>query len=247
VPAAQDLLEPVLEAEPSRADALAVKEAIAGPRRQPPAPARRPGRIQAAPAPAQPGPEVQGILEAYLSGDIDAAIERAERAHGPRGERLLTDLKSFDAAYKDALARQQANSTEEALRALDRAAAADRNIAQGKGGRLGREVQKALSALHYQLAEAQAASDEDLPQAAAHLRAAVQNDPSNDAARAQLRQIDDRCKDLYLRGYVAKDEDVEVARTLFKLVIETLPASDETARKARRWVDKLDGKVSRDE
>jgi hypothetical protein len=245
--AAQDLLEPVLAAEPSRSDALAVKQAIAGQRRQSPAPGRRRWRIQAAPAPAQPGPEVQGILEAYLSGDIGAAIERAEHGHSPRGERLLTDLKNFDAAYKDGLAKQQANRMEEALRALEQAAAADRSIAQGKGGRLGREVRHALSALHYQLGEAQAASDEGLPQAAAHLRAAVQNDPSNDAAQAQLRQIGDRCKDLYLRGYVAKDEDVEAARKSFKLVIETLPASDETAQKAKRWVDKLDGKVSRDE
>ncbi len=211
------------------------------------APGRRRWRIQAAPAPAQPGPEVQGILEAYLSGDIGAAIERAEHGHSARGERLLTDLKNFDAAYKDGLAKQQANRMEEALRALEQAAAADRSIAQGKGGRLGREVRHALSALHYQLGEAQAASDEGLPQAAAHLRAAVQNDPSNDAAQAQLRQIGDRCKDLYLRGYVAKDEDVEAARKSFKLVIETLPASDETAQKAKRWVDKLDGKVSRDE
>jgi hypothetical protein len=242
-PSAQDLLEPVLAAEPSRADALAVKKAIAGQRRQSPAP----GRIQAEPARAQSGPEVQGILEAYLSGDIGAAIERAGRARSPRGERLLTDLKGFDAAYKDGLAGQQANRTEEALRALEEAAAADRSIAQGKGGRLGSEVQKALSALHYQLGEAQAASDEGLPQAAAHLRAAVLNDPSNDAAQARLRQIDDRCQDIYLRGYVAKDEDADAARKSFKLVMETLPASDQTAQKAKRWVDKLDGKVSRNE
>jgi hypothetical protein len=242
---AQDLLEPVLAAEPSRADALAVKEAIAGQRRRSPAPGRSAGRIQA--ALAQPGPEVPGILEAYLSGDIAVAIERAEHAHNPRGERLLTDLKSLDAASKEGIAGQQANRTEEALRALDQAAAADRSIAQGKGGRLGREVQKALSALHYQLGEAQAASDEGLPQAAAHLRAAVQNDPSNDAAQARLREIDDRCKELYLRGYVAKDEDVDAARKSFNLVMETLPASDETAQKAKRWFDKLDGKVNRNE
>jgi len=124
---------------------------------------------------------------------------------------------------------------------------ADRAIGGGKDGRLGREVRKALSALHYQIGAAQAGSDDSLPQAAAHLRAAVQDDPSNDAASSQLRQIADRAKEIYLRGYVAKDDDAESARRAFKLVIETLPSSDETAQKAKRWLDKLDGKVSKEE
>ena len=244
---AQELLDPVLAAEPSRADALAVKDAIAGQKRAAPAPERRRERTQSAPAAPVAAPDVQGILEAYLAGDIGAALERAQGAQSPRAERLLAELKIFDAAYKDGLAKQQARRTAEALRALEQAAAADRTIAQGKDGRLGREVHKALSALHTQLGAAQAGSDEGLPQAAAHFRSAVQNDPSNDAAQAQLRQIGDRCKDIYLRGYVAKDDDVEAARKAFKLVIETLPATDETAQKAKRWLDKLDGKVSKDE
>lgn len=244
---AQELLDPVLAAEPSRTDGLAVKEAIAGQRRSAPAPDRHRERTPAVPVATPAAPEVEGILEAYRAGDIGAAIERAQGASSPRGERLLADLKTFDAAYQEGLERQQARRTVEALRALEQAAAVDRSIAQGKDGRLGHEVRKALSALHTQLGVAQAGSDDGLPQAAAHLRAAVQDDPGNDAAQAQLRQIGDRCKDIYLRGYVAKDQDVEAARKAFKLVIETLPASDETAQKSKRWLDKLDGKVSKDE
>ena len=245
VTGAEELLDPVLAAEPSRADALAVKEAIAGQRR--PAPERGRERTQPASVATAAAPDVQGILEAYLAGDIGAALERAQSAGSPRGERLLADLKTFDAAYQDGLGKQQAQRTAEALRALEQAAAVDRSIAQGKDGRLGHEVRKALSALHLQLGAAQAGGDDGLPQAAAHLRAAVQNDPSNDAAQAELRQIGDRCKEIYLRGYVVKDDDVEAARKSFKLVIETLPASDETAQKAKRWLDKLDGKVSKEE
>ena len=244
---ARELLDPVLLLEPSRADALAVKEAIAGQRRSTPAPERRRPRTQGASAAPPAAPEVQAILEAYLAGDIGAALERAQGAQSPRGERLLAELKIFDAAYQDGIAKQQAKRTAEALRALEQAAAADRNIAQGRDGRLGHEVRKALSALHTELGASQAGSDESLPQAAAHLRSAVQNDPSNDAAQSQLRQIGDRCKEIYLRGYVAKDEDVEEARKSFKLVIATLPSSDETAQKAKRWLDKLDGKISKDE
>ena len=244
---AQELLDPVLLAEPSRADALAVKDAIAGQRRPVPSPSLRRERTRTAAVAPRVAPEVQGILEAYLAGDLGAALERAQSARSPRGERLLADLKTFDAAWQDGLAKQQAKRTAEALRALEQAASVDRNIAQGKDGRLGHQVHKALSALHTQLGAAQAGTDEGLPQAAAHLRSAVQNDAGNEAAQAQLRQIGDRCKEIYLRGYVAKDEDAEAARKAFKLVVETLPPSDETAQKAKRWLDKLDGKVSNQE
>ncbi len=237
---AADLLDPVLAAEPSRADARAVKEAIVSQRRSiSPAPRRDEPR---APPPA---PEVAGILEAYLAGDIGAAIEHAEAARSPRASRLLHDLKQFDSSYKEGLARQQAKNPGAAIRAFDQAAAADRAISQGKEGRLGREVRKSLAALHTQLAKV--GGDESLPLAATHLRAALQNDPSNEQAQNEMRQVTDRAKELYLRGYVAKDSDAESARKAFKLVLDTLPSGDETAQKAKRWMDKLDGKVAKDE
>ena len=59
---------------------------------------------------------------------------------------------------------------------------------------------------------------------------------------------DDRLiEELYLRAYVAKDNDAEAARIGFKLVVDILPAGDATADKAKRWLEKLDGKGPKDE
>jgi hypothetical protein len=58
---------------------------------------------------------------------------------------------------------------------------------------------------------------------------------------------DVRAKELYLRGYVAKDSDADTARHSFKIVIETLPPGDETAQKAKRWLDKLNGKAPKED
>jgi hypothetical protein len=246
---AAELLDPVLAAEPSRPDALAVKEAISAQKRSA-APASRRERPEEQPRAVEappPAPDVATVLEAYLSGDIGAAIEHAEGAQSPRAAKLLRDLKQFDAAYKDALAKQQAKNLGGAIRSFAQAAAADRAIAQGKEGRLGREVHKALASLHAQLGAAQLGSDDSLPVAALHLRAALQNDPGNEQAQSELRKITDRAKDIYLHGYVAKDSDAESARKNFKVVIDTLPQTDETAQKAKRWLDKLDGKVAKDE
>ena len=244
---ASEALAPVLAADPSRADALAVKEVI-GPQRRAvsPAPAPRRERAEkAAPAAAAASSETAPVLDAYLSGDIGSALERA--ALTPGAQRLLGLLQQFDNAYKDGVAKMMAHKSNEALKALETAARADAAIAGSRESRLGREVKKSLSSLHYQLGIATVQTDEGLPQAASHLRAAIAADSGNDLAQQQLAQVIERAKELYLRGYVAKDSDADTARHSFKIVIETLPAGDETAQKAKRWLDKLNGKAPKED
>jgi predicted component of type VI protein secretion system len=103
------------------------------------------------------------------------------------------------------------------------------------------EGRRALAARHV-LAAGDPSADADLPGAAAHLRAAVESDPDNREARAGLSRIAERAKEVYLRAYMVKDDDPDAARSGFRLVIEALPASDETAVKAMRWLRKLDAK-----
>ena len=104
-----------------------------------------------------------------------------------------------------------------------------------------REGRRALAARHL-LAAGELRADEDLPRAAAHLRAAVETDPENDEARAGLERISERAKEIYLQAYMAKDDDPESARSSFQLVVETLPASDETSMKALHWMGRLAGR-----
>src|SRR5207253_4507983 len=128
-----------------------------------------------------------------LAGDIGAALQSAETSAGsPRAARLLSELRRFDAAYRDGLIKQQAHKPAEALRAFDQAALADKAIANGREGRLGHEVRKATAALHLDAARSLGDDEATLPQRAAHLRSAVQADPSNDAAQAMLRSVSDK-------------------------------------------------------
>jgi len=92
------------------------------------------------------------------------------------------------------------------------------------------------------LAAGELRADEDLPRAAAHLRAAVGSDPESGEARNELERIGRRAKEIYLQAYMIKDDDPEAARSNFQLVVETLAASDETAMKALHWIGKLDAK-----
>jgi len=85
-------------------------------------------------------------------------------------------------------------------------------------------------------------SDEDLPRAAAHLRAALESDPENAAARLEMDRVVERVREIYLRAYVAKDEEPEAARNGFARVAGALPAGDELAEKAERWLERLQGR-----
>ncbi len=89
-----------------------------------------------------------------------------------------------------------------------------------------------------------AATDDELPAAAAHARAAVAADPASAAARHRQGELQTRIHDLYLRAYVVREDDREEARKAFRLVIAALPADDETAQKAKRWLDKIEGKAA---
>jgi pSer/pThr/pTyr-binding forkhead associated (FHA) protein len=187
-------------------------------------------------------PDVQKVLAPYLAGDLVAALEQAARSLGPRGPPLLAQLRTFEAARREGLAFAQEQQLSEALQALTKAQAEDRAIAQGKSSHFARELRKALAVLHIRLAEQSAASDDGLPAAAGHLRGALREDPANELAAKELRGLGERCQELYLRGYVSKDDDVATARSAFKLVLATLPPGDATAQKARKWLEKLDSK-----
>ncbi|MFL5311299.1 MAG: FHA domain-containing protein [Myxococcales bacterium] len=235
--AALKLLDAVLAAEPARADALELKASASAPVAR--APAARRVRPAASALPR--------IVEAYLRGDVDGALQLARGARAdPATADMLARLERFASAWRQGLSRMEEDRTADAIAALDDAEAADRAVAPGREGALTRQVRTALSRLHTRMA-AGLVRDEELAAAAAHLRIAVAQDAANEAAREQLRQLVGRVEEAYLRGYVAKDGDGEAARQAFRLVVAALPPTDDTALKARRWLDRLDGKNSEEE
>ena len=168
-------------------------------------------------------------------------MELAERdKKAPRAARALRDLRGFEAAYREGFAHLQAGKVREAASALDRASAFDRRIAGRLQGPLGARVRKALSSLHTEMA-LELTEGAELPKAAATLRAAIEEDPSNERARKELQAAMTRAHEEYMRGYVAKDSDPDLARVSFRIAAETLSPSDEEGQKARRWLEKLSG------
>lgn len=207
-------------------------------------PAIASGAPVAVPLSTRPGANAarRSAVEAYLDGDVALALRRARALGGRDGVRLASLLERFAAGFSRGSAEADPAL---AVRALEEAADLARQIAPGRPGRPGREVARLLAARHLTLARGLPA-DDALPEAAAHLRAAVRTDPANGEARAELARLAGRAREIYLRAYLAKEGDeLAAARRGFTLVARALPAADETGEKARRWLARLDRKAAR--
>jgi pSer/pThr/pTyr-binding forkhead associated (FHA) protein len=189
--------------------------------------------------PPQPD-EAARILEAYLTGDLATAVDRARAARTRGAQRVAEPLTRLISAWRDGLAEPDVAAS---LRSLEAAAETDRAIARGREGRVGRDLGRALAVRHLAVAQGMEGED-DLPLAMTHLRAAARADPGNGEVEARLRHLADRAGELYLQAYMAKDDDPERARTQFRPVLQTLPPTDDMAVKAMRWLEELDGRVA---
>jgi len=190
------------------------------------------------------------LLEEERRAEARAALMVAAELDGSDAE-IARALQSFEAdgpAARPSAVVQEAVTTVSASAAtakpshLSRGsqapAAASASEAVGVPERDGKRV---LAERHL-LAARELRSEEDLPRVAAHLRAALESDPENAAARVEMERVVERVRDIYLRAYVAKDEEPEAARNGFAHVAGVLPAGDELAEKAARWLERLDGR-----
>src|SRR5438067_642842 len=182
------------------------------------------------------------VRSAYARGDLEKAIALARALATPR---LLSELEKFSSSWREGIAQASDHRRLEAIAALERAEAADAAIGGATGGALSQKIRKSLARLHAEIGATQVGAGQ-LAAAAAHLRAALRYDPRDDRAGAELQRIVLTANDTYLRGYVAKDIDEEVAREAFRAVLALVPASDSTAQKARRWLERLEGKAEED-
>src|SRR5919108_784867 len=183
------------------------------------------------------------IRAAYAAGHLTQAIALARATPGAR--RLAGELEKFEASWREGLARAGERRARDAVAALERAEAADVVIGAGNGGAFSEHLRTMLAGLHAQMGTAQLGAGQ-LGPASAHFRAALRYDPGDQRAREGLQRIAAQVDDAYLRGYVAKDIDEDAARDAFRTVVAVVPENDPTAQKARRWLERLDGKVAED-
>ncbi|HEY2029232.1 MAG TPA: FHA domain-containing protein [Myxococcales bacterium] len=167
----------------------------------------------------------------------NARLQRAPAAKPAVSASAAADETRFEQARREGMARLAENKLPEALRAFEEA----------RRERPTPELARIIASLHVRIGVSLMSTDAGLPAAAAELRAALDDQPQDERAGHALQDIETRCRELYLRGYVAKEDDPAAAKSAFEIVISALPEADQTAQKAKHWLEKLGGKASIDD
>lgn len=214
------------------ADAASASASAAGAARAKKEEAKKREPAEEAPAPVR----TSQAIAFYLAGDVAKALRTAEEANEP----LLKPLRTFDAAFRDGIAKAQSNRSAEAVKSLGIAIKADKELARGKPSKPGAEAAKALGNQEYLLG-LDCKGDEQLPRAAAHFQAALEADPSQDSYKRAVEKVVGKCREVYTEAYVARATAPDEARKLFKVVCDCLPATDEKHGRACNFYTQLGG------
>ena len=253
---ALELLEKVLAYDASRADALALKAEINKPVKVVgPVVKEAPRPIKEAPIKVEPkkdyfGPALTGYLQGDIKGSIRLANERPETADFAGKLQKFSDC--YSAGQQAAAGRHLPDAAKNFKCAMD----IDRTIRAGRPpeeSKLGTEVRKQLAVAEYLLA-LDCKGDEMFGRRAAHLLAALEADPNNDAAHKQYDRVCTHANELFQDAYQQKGTAGSDAPKLFKYVagafpegaeLETAgkfcPTGPETKRKALLWLSKMGG------
>lgn len=244
---ALELVQRVLDADPAHVAANQLREeasrkpepvVVAAPKTTPKTPVRttpvEPVEVKPA-APAGPSPEA---IAALLDGDVSRALRIADAADGAVNVELAKKLRAFDANFREGLTRVKNERYLEGTTPLTKALDLHDEITDGRRGKLGAEAGKQLANAHYLLG-LDSKGDEQLPRAANHFRRALRADPSHELAKKQLDHVRSRANNLYIDAYTLENMDKDKARRLYRLVVATLVAGEETYDKAKRRLDSL--------
>jgi hypothetical protein len=115
----------------------------------------------------------------------------------------------------------------------------DRKIAGSRGpSQMAKNAGTRAANIFYKSASAARAAGQ-WSRAVEYARRTLQADPGHGGATNILTELRQRAKDLYLQAYALKDSNPEDAAPKFREVIAMTPPDDETHRKAKSWLDKI--------
>ncbi len=244
---ATKLVEKVLAFEPGNEAALATKAEL---EKKSPAPKRLPGpavggkqkdegrstSVGADSGSSAPAAGRGAIVSSYLAGDISRALQAAEDANDP----LAKQFRTLDAAYRDGVAKANANRSAEAVKSLGIAARIDRDLAKGRPSKIGGDISRWLGNQEYLLG-LDCKGDDQLARAAAHFVAAADADPLDLHRKARDKTFE-KCRELYVQAYVGRATSPDESRRLFKVACECLPPGDDKHDRACNYYSQLGGK-----
>ena len=175
-------------------------------------------------------------IEVRCAAAVDAAGAALARRDFAHARAALAEVPATSA-----LAAATASAWRDLRSAMDRAVAAAKASLEAGDVRGAAALLEPVKLADASWPSAAALADRLRPRPAPHRARRFAKTARADRAPHRAAVPDPVAREAYLAGYFAKDDDAEAAREAFRKVLAALPPDDETARKAKHWLDKLEG------
>lgn len=227
-PQAQEILNDILAAFPEDRDARVALDDLEAAMGTPDPNAPRAPRPKARPKPWD------GAVAAYVTGDLDRAISELEACSAKTAEcrELLSKVQRF------ASLNQRVDSLDAG--GLGQLLQLDREISDGSRSTLARAAGLKAANAYYRSASAAMAAAQ-WSRASQYTQRALRANPQHEGSQRLLAQLREKAKDVYMKGYILKDNNPDGAREAMRQVLEMAPSGDETHAKAKRLLSSLGG------
>jgi tetratricopeptide (TPR) repeat protein len=227
-PQAQEILNDILAAFPEDRDARVALDDLERAMGTP-----DPNAPRAPRAPVRPKPW-DGAVAAYVDGNLNKAISDLEACADRTAEcrELLSKVRRF-ASLNERVDTLDAGGLGQLLQL-------DLEISDGRRSSLARAAGLKAANAYYRSASAAMAAAQ-WSRASQYTQRALRANPQHEGSQRLLTQLRAKAKDVYMEGYVIKDNNPDGARELMRQVLEMAPSGDETHTKAKRLLSTLGG------
>jgi hypothetical protein len=194
----------------------------------------------------------RAVERKFQASDYDRAMMECDRVlEGStepdvrtRAEGLKRLIPTFQRFFEDGVRKSQAGARESALRPLQKARDAYQQIGLSGGG-LGPALDELL--LDALLASARSAvARGDLASAAVHYREAQRLEPGSEPAATGLRMVVAKAEELFGQAYQEKDTNPAGFNEKMRVILEIVPKTSPTWRKASDALGRNKGRESPD-
>ncbi|MEW6441494.1 MAG: FHA domain-containing protein [bacterium] len=204
------------------------------------APARPSSADAAAVREARPA---DGMLEAYLRGDVQTAQDRAHfvtgssgAAPGDRESGMAAAIREAGERFRSALALQSQGNLPQALSTWADFLEKDRSVTGGGRGALFEQASASLGRIYYERGKREFDRGNNLSAFFFwHMAGAIS--PQDKDVRTGLAQLEDMAKQLYREGYSLQEINLPEALRRWKEVLKVVPPDHPYYRKAKKRIE----------
>ncbi|MBN1962781.1 MAG: FHA domain-containing protein [Deltaproteobacteria bacterium] len=172
----------------------------------------------------------------FNSGNYDTAIAKAKASSSKRSAAMVANIEKFKLIIADAKIEYVAKRADTAIREYELAKSLAKKIGSPANSSVRQNINKNLADMYY-VRGIDRWLAQDYNDALTNFRSALANDNSHTPTRNKIDEMRKHAGDFYNEAEKIYNSNPKRAKSLYRLVMQLLPASDDRYRQSARRID----------